>query len=140
MGAITVQVITPERTVIKELTTDAVVIPVVDGSMGILKNHAPMVAALRTGLLKYRNEEGQYERIALSGGFAEFSDNQLTVLAETAERAADIDVLRARQALARAKARLRQWQSNVDFSRAQASLQRALNRLRAAEQEAQGKR
>lgn len=124
-------IITPERAVLKEAGTEAVVVPVVDGSMGILHNHAPMVANLRVGVLRYK-ENGAYKRIALSGGFMELSNNKITVLADSAEVADSIDVARAQEARKRAEARLRDRADNVDRTRAEAALRRAINRLRAA--------
>lgn len=130
-GEIELTVVTPERTVLKQVSTGAVILPVVDGSMGILPRHAPMVAALRIGVLKYRTG-GHYEPVAISGGFAEVTGDRVTVLAEAAERASEIDVLRARAALERAEARLRQRSADIDEARARAALQRAVVRLRVA--------
>ncbi|MFZ5827441.1 MAG: F0F1 ATP synthase subunit epsilon [Bacillota bacterium] len=124
-------IITPERTVLKDGATEAVVVPVVDGSMGILHNHAPMVANLRVGILRYK-ENGAFKRIALGGGFLELSNNKITVLADTAEVADSIDVVRAQEARKRAEARLRDRAANVDRVRAETALRRAVNRLRAA--------
>lgn len=130
-GTMTLQVITPEKTVIRDVVTDAVVVPVTDGSMGILHNHAPMVTTLRIGVLRFKSGE-RFERIALTGGFMELSNNQITVLADSAETAESIDVMRAKQARDRAEARLRERTTNVDRARAQAALQRAVARLKAA--------
>lgn len=127
----TLQIITPERKVLSDVSTDAVVVPVTDGSMGILHNHAPMVATLRTGVLRYK-QGGVYKRIAIAGGFLELSNNKITVLADTAETGETVDVLRAQEARKRAEARLRDRTANLDRVRAQAALQRAINRLKAA--------
>lgn len=124
-------IITPERTVLKDSNTEAVVIPVVDGSMGILHNHAPMVANLRVGVLRYK-ENGAFKRVALGGGFLELSNNKITVLADSAEVADSIDVIRAQEARKRAEARLRDRAANADRTRAEIALRRAINRLRAA--------
>jgi F-type H+-transporting ATPase subunit epsilon len=125
------KVITPERTVLKDVNSDAFIVPVVDGAHGILHNHAPMVAALEAGVLKYKDGD-RWEKIAVSGGFAEFSANTLTVLADTAEPGADIDVARARASLERAQQRLRDKAANIDRVRAELSLRRAISRLQAA--------
>lgn len=130
-GTMSLQVISPERTVVKDLVTDAVVIPVTDGSMGILYNHAPMVATLRVGVLQYK-ENGAYKRIAIGGGFVELSNNRITILADSAELAESIDVLRAREARRRAESRLRERATNIDRVRAEAALRRAVTRLKAA--------
>lgn len=127
----TISIITPEHTVLKNEPADAVVVPVVDGSMGILKNHAPMVANLRVGVLRYK-ENGTFKRVAIGGGFMELSHNAITVLADTAEVAESIDVMRAQEARKRAEARLHDRAANIDRARAEAALRRAINRLRAA--------
>lgn len=138
-GEIQVTVITPERTVLKDFECDAAILPVVDGSMGILPLHAPMVAALRPGILKVKHE-GRYQPVAVMGGFAEVSQDRITVLTDAAERSVDIDVLRAREAKERAEARLKSRDANIDYARAQAALQRALVRLKVAAAEEQGAR
>jgi F-type H+-transporting ATPase subunit epsilon len=126
-----ISIITPEHAVLKDAPADAVVVPVVDGSMGILKNHAPMVANLRIGVLRYK-ENGTYKRVAVAGGFMELSNNNITVLADAAEVAESIDVVRAQEARKRAEARLRDRAANIDRARAEAALRRAIARLRAA--------
>ncbi|MBP2019780.1 F-type H+-transporting ATPase subunit epsilon [Symbiobacterium terraclitae] len=128
----TITIITPEHTVLKNVPADAVVVPVVDGSMGILKNHAPMVANLRIGVLRYKDGGGAFKRVAVTGGFVEVSDNKITVLADAAEEAESIDVMRAREAKRRAEARLRDRKASIDRTRAEAALRRAIARLRAA--------
>lgn len=138
MAEMSLTVITPERTVVKDLATDAVILPVVDGSMGILPRHAPMVAALRTGILKFRRGS-RYEPVAIAGGFAEVAGDRITILADAAERAADIDVLRARAAKERAEARLKKRLADIDEARARASLRRALVRLKVAESALEGR-
>lgn len=127
----TLQIISPERTVLKDVATDAVIVPVTDGSLGILHNHAPMVSTLRVGLLKYK-QNGQYQRVAIGGGFMELSNNKITILADTAEAGNTVDVLRAQEAKKRAEARLRDRAANLDRTRAEAALRRAINRLKAA--------
>ncbi len=125
----TIEVVTPERVVFKD-TIDALVLPGSQGYLGVLPDHAPMVSALKAGVLKYK-AAGSYRRIAVSGGFAEVSDNRVTVLADTAERAEEIDVTRARASAERARRRLKEKAAGVDVTRAEASLQRAIARLRA---------
>lgn len=127
----TLQIISPERTVLTDVATDAVVVPVTDGSMGILYNHAPMVTNLRVGVLRYK-QGGAYKRVAIGGGFLELSHNRITILADSAESGDTIDVLRAQEARKRAEARLRERAHGVDRARAEAALQRAMIRLKAA--------
>lgn len=125
------KVITPEGTVTKDVTAEAFIVPVLNGAHGILRNHAPMVAALQPGVLKYQDGAG-WEKVAVSGGFAEFSDNRLTVLADTAELATNVDVARAKASLERAQKRLADKAAGVDRERALKSAARALARLQAA--------
>jgi F-type H+-transporting ATPase subunit epsilon len=127
----TLQVITPEGAVLKDVATDAVVIPSSEGSMGILHNHAAMVTSLKIGVLRYK-QGGTYKRVALGGGFLELSSNRITVLADTAETGESIDVLRAQEARKRAEVRLRDRAANVDRIRAEAALRKAISRLKAA--------
>jgi len=127
---IALEVITPQRVLFKE-QVEALVIPGVEGRLGILPRHAPMVALLRPGVLTYR-QGGQLHKVAVSGGFCEVSDDRAVILADAAERAADIDVLRARRAKERALRRLRSRDRRIDHARARAALERALARLKAA--------
>jgi len=130
-GEMTLQIVTPEGTILKDVTTDAVVIPASEGSMGILHNHAPMVATLKVGVLRYK-QGTTYKRVALGGGFLEVSNNRITVLADTAEAGESINVLRAQEARKRAEVRLRERKANIDRVRAEIALQRAISRLKAA--------
>jgi F-type H+-transporting ATPase subunit epsilon len=114
----------------------AVRAPGVEGSFSVLKDHAPMIAAFGVGplIVTTDNADERDGRIAFatSGGFLEVIDNTVTVLAETAEPASDIDVDRARRAEERALKRLREGSADLDRGRAQEALDRARNRLRVA--------
>jgi len=125
------EIVTPERTVLKTEAA-SILIPGVDGYIGIQYNHAPMVAGMTYGILHYGEIRAEKERAAVSGGFVEVSDNRVTVLADTAELADEIDVARSKAALERARRRLKSRQENIDYARAEAALSRAMNRLRAA--------
>ena len=131
---LTLRVVTPESTVVTNLPVKSMVVPMATGYLGILPNHAPIVAALRVGVLKYKDGD-TYRAMAVGGGFLEVADNQATVLVDTAEVGGDVDVLRAKASLERAQARLRERQSHVDFTRAESALERARARLRAAEED-----
>jgi F-type H+-transporting ATPase subunit epsilon len=106
------------------------VAPGVEGYFGVLAHHAPMVVALTTGEFKLVDERGRTRYFAVSGGFLEVNWEGVTVTADTAEAAEQIDVDRARAAETRARQRLVAGDSDVDHARAAAALQRALNRLR----------
>ncbi len=123
------RVVTPER-VLFSGPVSSLRAPGSEGSFGVLARHAPMVAALKTGPLSFE-EEGGRRSLAVSGGFVEVSGEGVTVLAETAEYDAEIDVARAETARDRARQRL-SAQADIDLDRARAALLRALTRLRVA--------
>lgn len=132
-GTLSLQVVTPERVVIDQRPVSAVVAPGDKGSLGILPGHAPLLTSLDVGVLRFKPAGGaRYEKLAISGGFMEVSEDRVIVLADAAERPAEIDVVRARQAKERAEARLRERSVLVDSARAEMALRRALNRLRVA--------
>jgi len=134
MARILLEIITPERTVVSE-EVDIVTAPGVEGEFGVLANHAPMVAAIKIGPLRYRVGDRE-EWVAVSGGFCKVSGNKITFLVEAAEKAHEIDVERALRAKERAEKRLQEYQTKreeIDYARARAALQRALTRLLVAE-------
>jgi F-type H+-transporting ATPase subunit epsilon len=133
-STITLEIVTPDQ---KVLTEDAeyVGIPGIMGQFGVLRNHIPYLSALAIGTLYYR-VEGRNRYVFVSGGFAEVSPDSVTVLAESAERAEDIDTQRARQAKERAEQRLQQARDRIDAARAEAALKRAIQRLQAKERQA----
>ena len=125
------EIVTPERMALKR---DAVslVVPGIEGSLGILADHAPLLVELTIGEVTVRGTEGKTTRLAIGGGFMEVKDNVVRILADTAEIAGEIDIARAEAAKARAEARLREKVAEIDHTRAEASLRRALIRLRVA--------
>lgn len=127
-----VEIVTPEQILFKN-EVQFLVVPELNGELGVLKNHAPMIAALDVGVLRYTDPEGKVKKIALSGGFMEVIYNEVRVLAETAERGSEIDILRAKAAKERAEKRLQLKDENINSGRAEMSLRRAVNRLKAAE-------
>ena len=88
------EIVTPERKVF-DAAVDTVTVPTASGEAGILPNHAPLVSALKPGILIYTNG-GSVERVAVSGGFVEVSDNKVSVLADEAETADEVSVETAR--------------------------------------------
>lgn len=123
------EIVTPDKVVLSE-TVDYVGAPGFEGEFGILPNHIPFLAALRIGTLRYKIG-GKTNDVFVSGGFAEISDNKVSILAESAERVEDIDVERARKAKERAELRLAQERDRIDAARAQVALQRAIARINA---------
>ncbi|MCC6442053.1 MAG: F0F1 ATP synthase subunit epsilon [Armatimonadetes bacterium] len=130
-GTFMLEIVTPERRVFGE-EIEAVMVPGVEGYLGVMARHAPMVAELAVGQVKITHPGGKVEFLAIDSGFMEVANNKAIILADSAERAVEIDVARAEAARARARQRLSSHESDVDLDRARASLSRALNRLSVA--------
>ena len=111
----------------------SLVAPGSEGSFGVLARHAPLVAQLGDGVLSVTGENGQATHFAVHSGFLEVEPDGVTVLADTAEAAAEIDIERARAAEERARKRIRAHQPDVDLARAEYALRRALARIRTIE-------
>ena len=124
---ISLRIITPNAVAL-DTTADSVVLPGLDGQLGILARHATMVTALSMGELRYE-KDGAEHALFVSGGFAEVRDNTLRVVTEAGEDARDIDAARAKAAEERAKQRLAQGDEEIDTVRAEAALRRAVMRL-----------
>lgn len=130
--AIELIVVTPERQLLHETVVE-VVIPGQGGELGILPGHAPLMTELGIGELRYRTAtSSQVVSLSVVRGFAEVLPDRATVLAETAERAEEIDMARAEAAKARAEKRLASNDTNIDWDRATVALQRALIRIHIA--------
>ena len=127
MGTLQLEVVTPDKTVVSA-QVEMVVCPGVEGEFGVLPQHVSLLSARKIGALRYR-AEGKDEYVFISGGFADVNNNVLSVLAESAEQAADIDAARAQAARERAEKRLAEKQEGLDQVRAEAALQRAMTRL-----------
>ena len=121
-------VVTPVRQLLSESVTE-VQLPGADGYLGVLPGHAPLITELGIGELTYRTTGGQTGLLAVIRGFAEVLPDRVSVLAETAERAEEIDINRAKEALKRAQELIAKGGENVDWDRASAALQRALVRI-----------
>ena len=120
------EVITPEQVALRDEST-SVIVPGVDGELGIWPNHAPLLAGLKPGVISYKTASGT-EKLVVSGGFIEVSNNVISIIAPAAEKSTDIDFARAEAAKKRALERLAQ-KENIDMARAQAALARANARL-----------
>ncbi len=126
------EIVTPERLVEKDTVTE-VQIPGRNGYLGILPGHAPLITELGVGEITYR-ADGMLYHVSVAWGFAEVLPDKVTILAETAERAQEIDVERARKAKERAEERLRSASGEIDYERALTALERANTRLQVAEE------
>lgn len=125
------EIVTAERVVLSD-EVDQLNVPTKDGRIGILPRHAPLLTVLDIGELDIikGNERTPF---ALFGGFMQVLANRVTILADTVERADEIDEARAEKARVQAEERLRQRQSDQDMALAEAELRRAMIRLRVAQ-------
>lgn len=129
--SIKLDIVTAERSVFSE-EVDVVVAPGIEGQLGILPHHTPLMTTLQAGELLVR-KGGEELFLAISGGFLEVRPDRIIVLADTAERSEEIDLARAEAAKRRAEERLRARPPEVDLARAEASLRRAIARLQVVE-------
>ena len=133
--SIELQIVVPDRAIVKE-QVDEVEIPGVDGYFGVLPGHTPLLAALSVGEMWYRKgQEKTY--LAIAYGFAEVLPDRVTILAQLAERAEEIDLERAERARARAAGRL-EGKSDVDYARARIALMKSMTRLQVSSRIASG--
>ena len=132
---LSVEIITAEEIVQTEENLDVLIVPGSEGQLAILPRHAPLMTTLDYGELIFRRGTNETS-FAIGGGFLEVHSDKVTVLADVAENADEIDAERAEEARKRAEERLQNPntdQTSVDLARAQASLQRALLRLNVVE-------
>jgi len=129
---IRLDVVTAERLVYSD-DVDVVVAPGVDGELAVLPHHAPLMTMLQPGELRVRKGDEEV-LLVVTGGFLEVRPDRVTVLADAAERAEEIDAARAEEARRRAEEQLRSGAAaGVEHARAEAALRRSLVRLRVAE-------
>ena len=131
MSSIRLDIVTAERVVYSE-DVDVVVAPGIEGELGILPHHAPLMTILQVGELRVR-KGGEEFSLAISGGFLEVRPDRVIVLADAAERAGEIDIARAEEAKRRAEEQLSYRAPGVDAAQAEAALRRSLIRLKVAE-------
>ena len=124
---LTLELVTPDRAVVRE-SVDEIQIPGSEGYLGVLPGHTPLLTSLQVGELWFR-QGGETSYAAVAFGFAEILPDRVTILAQIAERAEDIDVERAQEAERRARERLNKSVANVDFERARIALMKSLMRL-----------
>lgn len=124
------EIVTPAKLMVKDVAEEAQ-IPGLNGYLGILPGHAPLITELAVGTITYRSGTTTHS-LAVAWGFAEVLQDKVTILAETAERPQEIDVERAQKAKDRAEQRLKSNDPKVDFDRAEDALQRAETRIKVA--------
>jgi F-type H+-transporting ATPase subunit epsilon len=121
-------IVTPDHAFVQEV--DEVALPGQEGDFGVLPGHTPLFAGLRTGMMWYRQGAAKHY-LAVSVGFAEVLPDRVTVLAQVAERAEDLDQARAEAGMARAQEMLGGAAHEMDFERARVSLLKTLQQLQA---------
>ena len=122
------EIVTPEKKVVDE-TVDSVTVPTANGEIGILSNHAPLISALKSGVLTY-TKGGASEKMVISGGFVEVGAETVAVLADVAETADEVDVDAARAAREQIEKSLGAWSgTEEDFQIEKEKLERAQARL-----------
>ncbi len=127
MATFNLNVVAPNGQILDK-EVEFVVLPSDDGELGILANHAPLIAGLQPGVMRY-TEDGKVNKISVCGGFVEVVNNKVSVLASTAEKPEKIDVDRAMAAKERAQKRLQDKNPDVNLLRAEMALKRAVARL-----------
>jgi F-type H+-transporting ATPase subunit epsilon len=130
MAPMLLEIVTAEELVYSE-EIDVLVAPGIDGELGILPRHAPLLTALKPGEIRVV-KDGEETFMAVSAGFMEVLGNKVTILADTAERVEDIDVGRAEEALRLAEERVEARASDMDLERALSSIRRSQARLKVA--------
>lgn len=124
-------VVAPDREVVAESVT-SVVAPGLSGYFGVQAGHLPLVAALKPGLLEYLDPNGTRHFVYVGGGFVEVKNDRMTVLADEASRARDIDLARAESDLDQARRALRGEDTEMDAEQAVQEVEKAIQRIRAA--------
>ncbi|MFD2761000.1 F0F1 ATP synthase subunit epsilon [Lentibacillus juripiscarius] len=127
MKTLDVSVVTPDGPVLED-QFEMVSCKAENGELGVLPGHIPMVAPLSISSVRLKQDDDSVG-LAVNGGFLEVRPDKVTILAQSAEKPAEIDVQRAEEAKKRAERRLESKQENVDFQRAELALKRAINRL-----------
>jgi F-type H+-transporting ATPase subunit epsilon len=135
MAKLQVEIVTGERVVFTEDDVDMVVAPGSDGTLGILPRHAPLVTTLAAGELRVK-KAGREQSIVVFGGFMEVTPDKVVVLADTAERAEEIDVNRAEDARKRAETEIANRGTTIELAQAEAALRRATLRLQIGQRRA----
>lgn len=131
---IRLKIVTPQKLVLEE-EAYSVTLPIEGGEVTILPNHIPYIGALRPGeIMLRRTQEGEADSLATSGGFVEFEANTLTILADTAERADEIDLARADEARKRAEEvmKTRVSMDDEEYARIAAMIEKESTRLKVA--------
>jgi F-type H+-transporting ATPase subunit epsilon len=131
MSPVRLDIVTAERLVYSE-DVDLLLAPGVEGQLGILPHHAPLMTTLEAGEMVVRRGSEEFS-LAISGGFLEIRPDRIIVLADSAERDDEIDLTRAEAAQRRARERIESHSTDIDAARAEAALRRSMIRLKVAQ-------
>jgi len=133
MGRLYLEIVTPADVLVSQ-EVDTVVAPGSEGEFGVLPGHIHFLSGIVPGELRYDSDTTK-ESMAVTDGFAEVSNDRVSILVDAAEKASDIDIERARRAMERAKERLKKERDtrDIDFARAETALKRAISRMKVAE-------
>lgn len=133
MGKLFLEVVTPEGVVVSQ-ETDMVVAPGTEGEFGVLPGHVLFLSGIIPGEMRF-NSGAETISLTVTTGFAEVSDDKVSILVDAAEKGTEVDIERARQAVERARERLAKGKGveDVDYARAEAALKRAIARIKVAE-------
>jgi F-type H+-transporting ATPase subunit epsilon len=135
-GKMLLEIVAPSRQVVRSEHVDEVIAPGSEGEFGVLPGHTPFLATLKVGMLSYR-EGSEWHHVAVDWGYAEVGPDRIVILAEGADRAADIDLSEARIEKDRAEKLLAEKLSDKDTEKARIDLMRAMIRIQVAEKHGQ---
>ena len=126
------EVVTPEKVVLKKQILQ-VTVPTEDGEITVLPEHIPLMSILKPGVIEMKLEDGELEVMSVSGGFIEVMRDKIIILADTAERADELDEARIEEARARAEARKKDLENvdDVQFANIAVQLEKEMARLKA---------
>ncbi|GLB47075.1 ATP synthase epsilon chain [Philodulcilactobacillus myokoensis] len=133
-SVLTVSIVTPDGKVYEQKAASLVIVTTKSGQLGIMPNHVPVIASLEVDEVRV-NHDNATDEVAVNGGFIEFSDNAVTIVADSAENKNDIDVDRAKRAQQRAQNVIQKAKNAHDdkaIQRSEVALRRALNRIKVA--------
>jgi F-type H+-transporting ATPase subunit epsilon len=135
-GKMLLEIVAPSRAVVRSEHVDEVIAPGSEGEFGVLPGHTPFLTTLKVGMLSYL-EANEWHHVAVDWGYAEVGPDRVVILAEGADRAADIDLAEARQAKERAEKLLAEKLGEKDYEKARVDLMRAMIRIQVAEKHGQ---